>query len=174
MKQNKNLSYKHAHVIATTRGVAFAVIAAIYFILGEVFSENLWCVYLGFLLTMALGTGETGEGKIINYLCSFLIGYVYAILFFSIKSVLSGIIPNLPTVIVSEFLITFVVIFAHLAIFRESKFNVIPMIFAAVTTVFAAGSISKVPYYGLSTIIGILIAFATDRVIRIVMKKINI
>ncbi|EGO8281428.1 DUF1097 domain-containing protein [Enterococcus faecalis] len=170
MNDNKNLSVKHAHVIAITRGVAFAVVAAIYLILGNVFSENLWGVYLGFLLTMALGTEK---GKFFNYICSFGVGYLYALIFFGLKSTLSIVLSNLPTVIICEFLITFIVLFFHLAIFRETRFNVIPMIFAAVTTVFATGSIEKVPYSGLSTVIGILVAFATDLIIKRIIKKIG-
>ncbi|MGK0551877.1 DUF1097 family protein [Enterococcus faecalis] len=168
MKDNKNLPVKHAHIIAITRGVAFAVIAAIYLILGNVFSENLWGVYLGFLLTMALGTEKS---KFLNYLCSFGVGYVYALVFFLLKSTLSMILSNFPTVILCEFVITFIVLFFHLAVFRETKFNVIPMIFAAVTTVFATGNLDKIPFSGLSTVIGIIVAFATDSIIKYIIKK---
>ena len=41
------------NTIAIVRGLAFALVTALYFILP--IQEYLWCVYVGFFLTMALG-----------------------------------------------------------------------------------------------------------------------
>lgn len=167
MNEMKNLPADEAAVIGTVRGLAFAVTAAVYMTIGGNFGGYLWCVYLGFLLTMALGSGGK---RWLNYGCSLAAGYGYAYLFFGIKGAMLFFFRPFAATVISEFFITLIILWIHLAVLRKSPVNCIPMIFAAVTTVFAAGGLDKSPYCFSSVIAGILIAVATDRCIQKIIK----
>ena len=61
--------------IALVRGAAFAIVTAVYLLIGGAFGGYLWCVYVGFFLTMAFGAAPQ---DLPNYLCSLLAGYAWA------------------------------------------------------------------------------------------------
>lgn len=68
------MTSRRAFVTAAVRGVAFALVTALFTAV-PLFHGYLWCVYIGFFLTMAFGV-KLPEYP--NYLCSLLVGYVWA------------------------------------------------------------------------------------------------
>ena len=69
------MTSRRAFVTAAVRGVAFALVTALFTAV-PLFHGFLWCVYIGFFLTMAFGV-KLPEYP--NYLCSLLVGYVWAL-----------------------------------------------------------------------------------------------
>lgn len=162
MNQNK-LPQPVINTIAIVRGLSFALVTAIYFCLP--IQNYLWCVYIGFFLTMALGTDYK---KMPAYICSLIAGYGWAFLYLNAGSWLAAILPvplNVCIVIV-EFILTAGLLFTHLTFFSGGLLGTVPAVFAAVATVFATGQgIGAAPACGGSVIIGILMAFGTTWVI---------
>lgn len=75
----KRISVAHrfkdrALVTAVVRGIAFALITLLFTTVAF-FKGFLWCIYIGFSLTMVFGA-KNGEYK--NYVCSLLAGCVVA------------------------------------------------------------------------------------------------
>ena len=151
------------NTIAIVRGLAFALVTALYFILP--IQEYLWCVYVGFFLTMALGTDYK---RMPSYICSLLSGYGWAFLYLYAGSWLALLLP-LPVqvcVVIVEFILTGGLLFIHLTFFAGGLLGTVPAVFAAVATIFASGGgIVAAPACGGSVIIGILMAFGTTWVI---------
>ncbi len=83
----KNSTIKN---IAVTRGLAFALVTAVYIYMDNTLSGYLWCVYVGFFLSMALGAKN---GKMFNYILSALIGYGWAFLYVNLGGWLSAVFP---------------------------------------------------------------------------------
>ena len=74
----KRISVAHrfkdrALVAAVVPGIAFSLITLLFTTVAF-FKGFLWCIYIGFSLTMAFGA-KKGEYK--NYVCSLLTGYVW-------------------------------------------------------------------------------------------------
>lgn len=63
------MTSRRAFVTAAVRGVAFALVTALFTAV-PLFHGYLWCVYIGFFLTMAFGV-KLPEYP--NYLCSLLV-----------------------------------------------------------------------------------------------------
>ncbi len=165
-KQNK-LPQPVINTIAIVRGLAFALVTALYFILP--IQEYLWCVYVGFFLTMALGTDYK---KMPAYICSLLSGYGWAFLYLNAGSWLSLALPFevQVCVVISEFILTAGLLFIHLTFFSGGLLGTVPAVFAAVATIFATGEgMAAAPACGASVIIGILMGFGTTWVI----EKVN-
>ena len=51
------MTSRRAFVTAAVRGVAFALVTALFTAV-PLFHGYLWCVYIGFFLTMAFGVGK--------------------------------------------------------------------------------------------------------------------
>lgn len=151
------------NTIAVVRGLAFALVTALYFILP--FQEYLWCVYVGFFLTMALGTDYK---RMPSYICSLISGYGWAFLYLNAGDWLAMLLPlevKLCVVIV-EFILTGGLLFIHLTFFAGGLFGTVPAVFAAVATIFACGQgMAAAPAAGGSVIMGILMGFGTTWVI---------
>lgn len=76
----KRISVAHrfkdrALVTSLVRGIAFALITLLFTTVA-IFKGFLWCIYIGFSLTMAFGAKKC-EYK--NYVCSLLAGYVWSL-----------------------------------------------------------------------------------------------
>lgn len=76
----KRISVAHrfkdrALVASLVRGIAFALITLLFTTVAF-FKGFLWCIYIGFSLTMAFGAKKC-EYK--NYVCSLLAGYVWSL-----------------------------------------------------------------------------------------------
>ena len=155
------------NTIAIVRGLAFALATALYFCLP--IQEYLWCVYVGFFLTMALGTDYK---RMPSYICSLIAGYGWAFLYLNAGGWLADILPLevKVCVVIVEFFLTAGLLFIHLTFFAGGLLGTVPAVFAAVATIFATGQgISAAPACGASVIVGILMAFGTTWVI----EKIN-
>ena len=151
------------NTIAIVRGLAFALVTALYFILP--IQEYLWCVYVGFFLTMALGTDYK---RMPSYICSLIAGYGWAFLYLNAGGWLALILPFevQVCVIISEFILTAGLLFIHLTFFAGGLLGTVPAVFAAVATIFATSQgIGAAPACGGSVIAGILMAFGTTWVI---------
>ena len=163
----KNSTIKN---IAVTRGLAFALVTAVYIYMDNTLSGYLWCVYVGFFLSMALGAKN---GKMFNYILSALIGYGWAFLYVNLGGWLSSLLPlSLRLcIVIAEFVLTASLLFIHLKFLSNTKLNVIPAVFAAIATIYASGGYSAAPYCALSVVIGIVMAFATGRIISKLEEK---
>lgn len=163
MRNHNKLPQSVINTIAVVRGLAFALVTALYFCLP--IQEYLWCVYVGFFLTMALGTDYK---KMPSYICSLLAGYAWAFLYLNAGGWLALILP-LPVnicIVITEFILTGSLLFIHLTFFSGTWLGTVPAIFAAVATIFACGKgMSAAPAAGTSVIIGILMGFGTTWII---------
>ena len=156
------MSQKKIDVIAIVRGCAFALITLIYINLP--IHNYLWCVYVGFFLTMALGTKQ---GAMPKYICSLLAGYVWGILYLKLGGWVQLFVHidiKLLTAIL-EFILTGSLLFIHLTFLQKTWFSVIPAVFAAVATLFAFGNLQSLPWCCISVVTGILMAFGTGYII---------
>ena len=154
------MTSRRAFVTAAVRGVAFALFTAV-----PLFHGYLWCVYIGFFLTMAFGV-KLPEYP--NYLCSLLVGYVWAFAYVFGHQWLEDwfAMPSLLALSLSELVLTFLLLFVHLRFLSRTWFNKVPAVFAAIATVFAAGGIQYVPLCALSAVIGISMAAGTEVLIQ--------
>ena len=151
------------NTIAVVRGLAFALVTAVYFCLP--IQDYLWCVYVGFFLTMALGTDYK---RMPSYICSLLSGYAWAFLYLNAGGWLAMLLPLdvKVCVVIAEFILTAGLLFIHLTFFAGGLLGTVPAIFAAVATIFASGiGMSAAPAASISVIIGILMGFGTTWVI---------
>ena len=74
-------------------------------------------------------------------------------------------------IVIAEFALTSSLLFIHLKFLSNTKLNVIPAVFAAIATIYASGGYSAAPYCALSVVIGIVMAFATGRIISKLVEK---
>ena len=116
---------------ALVRGSAFTLVTAAYLLIGGTLGGYLWCVYVGFFLTMAFGA--KGE-DLPRYLCSFLAGYVWAAVYVYLPELLGGLMPGAAATVVSEFVVTAGLLFLHLRFLSGTWLGKIPAVFAAVAT----------------------------------------
>ena len=154
--------------IALVRGAAFAIVTAVYLLIGGEFGGYLWCVYVGFFLTMAFGAAPQ---DLPNYLCSLLAGYVWAAVYVYLPRALGGIMPGGAASVVSEFAVTALLLFIHLRFLGRTWFNKVPAVFAAVATVFASGGLASIPLAAPSAVIGILMALGTGKIIELLDRQ---
>lgn len=162
------MTSRRAFVTAAVRGVAFALVTALFTAV-PLFHGFLWCVYIGFFLTMAFGV-KLPEYP--NYLCSLLVGYVWALAYVFGHQWLEAwfAMPSLLALSLSELVLTFLLIFVHLRFLSRTWLNKVPAVFAAVATVFAAGGIQHLPLCALSAVIGISMAVGTEVLIQRLVK----
>lgn len=147
---------------ALVRGTAFALVTAAYLLIGGRLGGFLWCVYVGFFLTMAFGA----DGRELpRCLCSFLAGYVWAAAYVYLPELLSGLMPEAAATVASEFVVTAGLLFLHLRFLSRTWLGKVPAVFAAVATVFASGGLQSVPPAAVSGCIGILMACGTGWII---------
>lgn len=163
----KRISVAHrfkdrALVTSLVRGIAFALITLLFTTVA-IFKGFLWCIYIGFSLTMAFGAKKC-EYK--NYVCSLLAGYVWSLAYVFFPSFMGKTfhIPSFAAMTVSELILTFLLLFVHLKFLRNTWLNKIPMAFAGITTVFIGG-IDRIALSGLSTFMGISMAVLTEIII---------
>lgn len=99
------MTSRRAFVTAAVRGVAFALVTALFTAV-PLFHGFLWCVYIGFFLTMAFGV-KLPEYP--NYLCSLLVGYVWALAYVFGHQWLEAwfAMPSLLALSLSELVLTF-------------------------------------------------------------------
>ena len=163
----KNSTIKN---IAVTRGLAFALVTAVYIYMDNTLSGYLWCVYVGFFLSMALGAKK---GAMLNYILSALIGYGWAFLYVNLGGWLLAVFP-VPVklcIVIAEFVLTASLLFIHLKFLVNTKFNTVPAVFAAIATIYASGGYTAAPYCALSVVIGIVMAFTTGIIISKLEEK---
>lgn len=163
------MNNKQAFITAAVRGVAFALITAL-FTGAPLFQGFLWCVYIGFFLTMAFGVKAA---EFPNYLFSLLAGYVWAIPYVYGHSWLEQMFGLSPLVALclSELVLTFLLIYLHLRFLSKTWLNKIPAVFAGVATVFAAGGVEQIPLCAVSAALGICMAVGTELIIVALLKK---
>ena len=152
-----------AFITALVRGIAFAAITILY--LGvPAFDGFLWCVYIGFFLTMAFGVKKQ---EYLNYVCSLLAGYVWAIGYVFGPSLLEASvqIPHIAAMAISELVLTFLLIFIHVKYLHRTVLNKVPAVFAGVATIFASGGIEHTVLCAVSAVIGISMAVITEIII---------
>ncbi len=150
--------------IALVRGTAFALVTGVYLAIGGAATGYLWCVYVGFFLTMAFGANRK---ELPNYLCSFLCGYGWAALYLYLPGVLMLLLPGIAAYMLAELVATGSLLFLHLRFLGRTPFNRVPAIFAAVATVYAFGTLSAAVPAGISGCVGILMAIGTGKVIEV-------
>ena len=152
-----------AFITALVRGIAFAVITVLF--LGiPVFDGFLWCVYIGFFLTMAFGVKKQ---EYLNYVCSLLAGYVWALGYVFCPGLLetAAHMPHIAAMAISELVLTFLLIFIHVKFLHGTVLNKVPAVFAGVATIFAAGGIQHTMLCAVSAVIGISMAVITEIII---------
>ncbi len=153
---------KSAFRIALVRGMAFALVTGIYMGIGAAATPYLWCVYLGFLLTMAFGARQE---ELPNYLCSFLCGYLWAAVYLAALAGAKAVLPAIVGSMLAELFCTGGLLFVHLHFLGKTWLNRVPALFAAVATVFALGGMAAAPGAAASGCVGILMAIGTGVVI---------
>ena len=160
-----------AFVTDLVRGIAFALITLLYFLI-PVANGFLWCTYIGFFLTMAFGARRE---DLPNYIFSMLAGYVWAIGYVYVPSILESMfkMPHIAAFTFSELILTFLLIFIHIKYLSKTWFNKVPAVFAAVATIFAAGGLEKTAMCAVSAIAGIAMAIITEVIIVSILKKEN-
>ena len=152
-----------AFITALVRGIAFAAITILY--LGvPAFDGFLWCVYIGFFLTMAFGVKKQ---EYLNYVCSLLAGYVWAIGYVFGPGLLEASvqIPHIAAMAISELVLTFLLILIHVKYLHRTVLNKVPAVFAGVATIFASGGIEHTALCAVSAVIGISMAVITEIII---------
>ena len=157
-----------ALVTGLVRGAAFAAITLVYSLVGAL-GGLLWCVYVGFFLTMAFGAKKNETP---NYICSLIMGYVWSLGYVYLPSLIEGVLPigHIPALVAAEFILTFLVLFIHIKFLMGTKFNKIPAVFAAVATVFASGGTGRIVLCAVSATAGILTAVLTEIIIKAILK----
>lgn len=163
MSKHNKLPQPVINTIAVVRGLAFALVTALYFVLP--LHDYLWCVYVGFFLTMALGTDYK---RMPSYICSLLSGYAWAFLYLNAGGWIAMVLPLdiKVCVVIAEFILTAGLLLIHLTFFSGGLLGTVPAVFAAVATIFATGNgIAAAPACGISVIIGILMGFGTTWII---------
>ena len=155
------MTSRRAFVIAAVRGVAFALVTALFTAV-PLFHGYLWCVYIGFFLTMAFGV-KLPEYP--NYLCSLLVGYVWAFAYVFGHQWLEDwfAMPSLLALSLSELVLTFLLLFVHLRFLSRTWLNKVP-------AVVAPGGIQQLPLCALSAVIGISMAVGTEVLIQRLVK----
>lgn len=164
------MTTRRALSIALVRGAAFAAVTALYLLIGGKFGGYLWCVYVGFFLTMAFGAAPR---DLPNYLCSLLAGYVWAAVYVYLPQLLGEAMSGMAASVVSEFAVTALLLFVHLRFLGQTWLNKVPAVFAAVATVFASGGLTSIPMAAPSAVIGILMALGTGWIIEALDKRKN-
>lgn len=165
------VSTRQAGITALVRGAAFALVTLLYVSISLPVSSYLWAVYVGFFLTMALGCKA---GRMWSTLLSLCCGFLWAFLYMHLSGWLSALFPQPGSVfwtVLAEFVLTAGLLFVHLRFLSGTLFNTIPAIFAAVAMIFASGSMSAAPWCAISGVIGILMGYLTDWIIRLLLHK---
>ena len=167
---NKHPDTRTSAIIAIVRGAAFALITGIYIQIPGPIHSYLWCVYIGFFLTMALGVPKQ---KYFHCIASLMCGYFWGFLYLNAAGWMSIFSPFSVTVntVAAEFLLTSALLFIHLRFLSNTPFHIIPAIFAGVASLFAAGGWESAPFCALSIVIGISMAYLTDLIIRYLCRK---
>lgn len=160
-----------AFITALVRGIAFALITLLYTVI-PVLQGFLWCIYIGFFLTMAFGAKKK---ELPNYICSLLAGYIWSFGYVYGHVALESMfgMPTVASLPISELILTFLLIFVHLKFLGKTWLNKVPAVFAAVATVFAAGGIDNIVLCAVSAIAGIAMAIITEVIIVGILKKGN-
>ena len=158
-----------AFITALVRGIAFAVITILFMAI-PVFHGFLWCVYIGFFMTMAFGVKKS---EYLNYVCSLLAGYVWAFGYVYGPQLLEEAIhlPHIGAMAISELILTFLLIFIHVKFLHHTVLNKVPAVFAGVATVFAAGGIDQTILCAASAVVGISMAIVTEIIIVRIAEK---
>ncbi|MBP3469095.1 MAG: DUF1097 domain-containing protein [Lachnospiraceae bacterium] len=151
------MTSKHAMKSSLICAVIFTVIHGIYAYNAELFSNKLWYVFLGFMPTFVLGA-EVNKMK--NYYASLLTGVGFAFLGIGFSDLMSRHFPisSQHTEIFYEFVSTFFIMFFPGFVLAKSWFNIIPMIFVGMISVYSTQDISTLPVTLLSVFIGSLSA----------------
>ncbi len=152
-----------AFVTAGVRGIAFALITAVFSAV-PFLDSLLWAVYIGFFLTMAFGADKR---QLPNYICSLLAGYVWAFGYMYGYRLLEEYLnmPHIAALATAELVLTFLLIYIHIRLLSGTWLNKLPAVFAAVATVFASGGIDCIPLCAMSAATGIAIAVITEIII---------
>ena len=152
-----------AFITALVRGIAFAVITVLFLWI-PAFDGFLWCVYIGFFLTMAFGVKKQ---EYPNYVCSLLAGYIWSVGYVFCPGLLETMahMPHIAAMAISELVLTFLLIFIHVKFLHGTVLNKVPAVFAGVATIFAAGGIQHTVLCALSAVIGISMAVVTEIII---------
>ncbi len=157
------LRKNRAFVTAGVRGIAFALITAVFSAV-PFLDSLLWAVYIGFFLTMAFGADKR---QLPNYICSLLAGYVWAFGYMYGYRLLEEYLnmPHIAALATAELVLTFLLIYIHIRLLSGTWLNKLPAVFAAVATVFASGGIDCIPLCAMSAATGIAIAVITEIII---------
>jgi len=164
MTEPKTMTARRAGRIALVRGAAFALITGLYIAAGQPLSGYLWCVYVGFFLSVALGA----EGKKwIGYAFSHLAGYAWAFLYMNLAGWAAASLGGDGRIwtVICELLLTGCLLFCHLYLLQRTVFRTVPPVFAAVALVFAFGGMRSAPLCAVSVLIGMAMAFVTGVII---------
>ena len=151
--------------IAIVRGIGFSIMVALYMIIGFPLRSTMWCAYVGFLLCVAVG--GIGTDRLPNAILCTTVGFGWAAAYMELPKLLNMFLPGPVEVyiVVAELIVTFCILFGHLYLLQNTRFNLVPFIFGAVACTFGKGDLSFVPLCWVSIVIGILTAFLTGVVI---------
>lgn len=116
--------------------VPCAIVSGFYMLLPAPMNSILWSMYIGFFITNALGPNIK---KLPGYLVSQFVGwgwalaYTYAVVFF-----MANLKMSLPiSMTLGVFIVTVLLCIIHFGFFFNSKYNIVPMMFAPVASYFA-------------------------------------
>ena len=103
----------------------------------------------------------------LNYVCSLLAGYVWALGYVFCPDLLETAtqMPHIAAMAISELVLTFLLIFIHVKFLHGTVLNKVPAVFAGVATIFAAGGIHHTMLCAVSAVIGISMAVITEIII---------
>lgn len=170
MKRKLYKDNESAIVIAEIRGLAFAITTGFYTLCGGTLLQSIWAVYLGFLVTVALGRDKA---KPLLCISSFLIGDIWSILYIYIPKMLTKVLPLDSAIIafMCELFLTGMLLFLHLTVLSHTCFRIIPFIFLAIAIVFMQGGYDNIFFILVSVMWGIIMASVSDILIQKVIMQ---
>ena len=161
---------KHIAAISVISSIPCAIVCAIYTILPEPMNGLIWCMFLGYFPTFAKGAEVK---QLPNYLCSITAGVVWSIIYhyFFLFLLVSLGLSLTASMFLDVFVITALLMFVHIALLGNTRFNIIPLMFPPIASIFATGNPSFVPYCAISIVIGCLLATYNDSICNFVLRS---
>lgn len=139
--------------------IPISIVSGIYMVLPSPFNSILWCMYIGFFITNALGPEFS---KLPGFIISQIIGWGWALIYnYAVIFLISSM--SLPFAMgVGIFIVTVLLCIIHFGFFYGAKWNFVPMLFPPVASFFAVQSdLTMIPYCAASLIIGCVAAIVS-------------
>ncbi|MDO4554600.1 MAG: DUF1097 family protein [Lachnospiraceae bacterium] len=166
----EKLFSKNVGVSSLVNGIAFALAVLVYQLVPTISSYQ-WCLYCGFLLTVAMGADKK---KYPNYVVSLIAGYVWAFFYWNLGTwIMMAGVPRLAALMIGELVCTTGLLYTHLHILKNTLANFPPYMFCAVATIYSTGGTQNIPKCAISVFAGITLCIVYNMLMEIILAKIN-